>query len=162
VAISVRTATLADLETVLTLRLALLREARGHPVYGRLRRDAASRARRLFRNQLESTNEVTLLAEDSGTVVGILRCVESHNSPLLDPPRYGYVSSVYVEPAARRRGILRALLTRASVWCSGLGLDEMRLHSVAGAESNAAWDALGFPIVEHLRLTTVHDINALT
>jgi GNAT superfamily N-acetyltransferase len=154
--LSVRAATVADLDTVVAFRLALLREAHDSPVYGRLRGDADRRARRVFQQQLESALEVTLLAERQDAPVGILRCVESSGSPLLDPDRYAYVSSVYVVPDARRGGVLHALLEHASTWCRDRGLDEMRLHSVAGADAaNAAWDALGFAVVEHLRVRPV-------
>jgi GNAT superfamily N-acetyltransferase len=153
--LTVRAATPDDLETVLALRLDLLREAREHPVYGRLRPDAARRARRLFRLQLESASEVTLLAQRGGRVVGILRCVDAAGSALLEPDRFAYVSSVYVVPRARRSGVLHALLARAADWCAARGLGEMRLHSVAGAAANAAWDALGFQLVEHLRIRAI-------
>jgi ribosomal protein S18 acetylase RimI-like enzyme len=152
----VRTATAADLETVVALRLALLREHATNPVYSRLRPDAPQRARRLFSAQLASPQEVTLLAERAGEVVGILRCVESVGSPLLFPDRYGYVSSVYVHPDARRRGVLRRLVEQAERWCVGRGLDELRLHSTADGESgNAAWSALGFAVVEHSRVKKI-------
>jgi GNAT superfamily N-acetyltransferase len=155
-AITVRQASRDDLPTVVALRLSLLREHGTHAIYGRLRADAAHRARELFAAQLESAGEVMFLAERAGQVVGILRCVESSGSPLLHPARYGYVSSVFVTPAARRAGVLRALLEQAVRWCGERGLDEMRLHSVAGdAVSEAAWDALGFEIVEYVRLRKV-------
>jgi GNAT superfamily N-acetyltransferase len=155
-AVSVRQARPDDLPTVVALRLSLLREHGGHPIYGRLRGDAAHRARELFAAQLDSPSEVMLLAERAGQVVGILRCVESTGSPLLHPARYGYVSSVFVTPAARRAGVLRALLDRAIAWCEDRGLGEMRLHSVAGdAVSEAAWDALGFDVVEYVRLKRI-------
>jgi GNAT superfamily N-acetyltransferase len=154
--ITVRQAAPDDLATVVALRLSLLREHSSHPIYGRLRGDAAPRARDLFAAQLDSPNEVMFLAERGGQVVGILRCVESTGSPLLHPARYGYVSSVFVTPAARRAGVLRALLVRAVAWCQDRGLGEMRLHSVAGdAVSEAAWDALGFEVVEYVRLKKI-------
>jgi GNAT superfamily N-acetyltransferase len=152
-AVTVRQAGAEDLGTVVALRLSLLREHSSHPIYGRLRADAAHRARDLFAAQLDSPNEIMFLAERAGQVVGILRCIESTGSPLLHPARYGYVSSVFVTPAARRAGVLRALLDRAVAWCEDRGLAEMRLHSVAGdAVSEAAWDALGFEVVEYVRL----------
>jgi GNAT superfamily N-acetyltransferase len=155
-AIRVRQASREDLATVVALRLSLLREHADHPIYGRLRTDAANRARELFAAQLESSGEVMVLAERGGQVVGILRCVESTGSPLLHPARYGYVSSVFVTPSARRTGVLRALLDRATRWCEDRGLGEMRLHSVAGdAVSEAAWDALGFDVVEYVRLRKI-------
>jgi ribosomal protein S18 acetylase RimI-like enzyme len=155
-AVQVRPATPADLAHVVELRMALLREHGTNPVYARLRPDAPERARRIFAAQLSSPNERIFLAESGGTVIGIIRCVESSGSPLLDPPRYGYISSAYVRPEARRRGALRALVGAAREWCAERGLDEARLHSVADDEgSNRAWDALGFDIVEHMRRSVI-------
>jgi GNAT superfamily N-acetyltransferase len=156
--VRVRAASLADLDVVVALRLALLREHATNPVYGRIRGDAPARARRLFGAQLASTGEVTLLAERQGVVIGIARCIESASSPLLDPPRYGYMGSVYVVPAARRAGVMRTLVAAGEAWCAERGLGELRLHSVADhAGSNAAWDALGFAVVEHLRVRKIGD-----
>ncbi len=154
--ISVRRATAADLEVVVALRLALLREECQSPGYGRMRLGVARRARQLYRTQLESPAEVTLLAEQDGVAHGILRCAESTGHPLLDPDHYAYVSSVYVVPAARRTGVVRALLRQASQWCRDRNLAEMRLHNAADAAvANAAWEALGFTVVEHLRVRPV-------
>lgn len=154
--IRVRAATIRDLNAVILLRLALLREHPTHPIYGRLREDVDRRARDLFATQLRSTMETIFLAELLGEIVGILRCVESTGSPLLDPARYAYLSSVYVRPDARRRGALRALLGAAERWSRARGLDQMRLHNVAGsASAEGAWSALGFDIVEQVRVRTL-------
>jgi ribosomal protein S18 acetylase RimI-like enzyme len=160
--IVVRRATLRDLDAVVLLRLALLREYPDHPIYGRLRPNVSARARELFGAQLRSSAESIFLADiDHGELVadarmssvGILRCTESTGSPLLEPSRYAYVSSVYVRPDARRHGVLRALLSAADEWSRARGLDEMRLHNVADSESaEGAWAALGFHVVEHVRL----------
>jgi GNAT superfamily N-acetyltransferase len=155
-ATTIRQAGPDDLETVVNLRLSLLREHGDHPIYGRIRSDAPSRARELFAGQLDSAGEAMFLAERDGVVVGILRCIESSGSPLLHPARYGYVSSVFVRPEARRSGVLHALVQRAVEWCGERGLAEMRLHSVAGdAVSEAAWGALGFDVVEYVRLRKI-------
>ena len=150
---TVRVAGAGDLAAVVELRLALLREHRNNPVYKRLRPDAPERAKRLFAAQLASHNERIFLAEENGRAVGIIRCVETIGSPLLEPSRYAYVSSAYVRPEARRRGNLRLLVDAARRWCGDRGLSELRLHSVADDPgSNAAWTALGFQIVEHMRV----------
>jgi ribosomal protein S18 acetylase RimI-like enzyme len=151
-AVTVRSATLADLPTVVELRVALLREHPEHLVYGRLRPDARERAYEVFGAQLRSANEVMLLAERDGVVVGILRCVDTPNSPLLYPDRYCYVSSVYVRPAARRAGVLKALLRQAEAWCDERGLTEMRLHNVPDGVASAAWEAQGFVVIEQVRM----------
>ena len=152
----VRPATSRDLDAVAALRIALLREHPEHPIYGRLRPEIDRRARELFSAQLRARNETILLAELAGEVVGIIRCVESIGSPLLEPARYAYVSSAYVRPDARRRGVLRALVTEVERWCRARGLDQMRLHNVAGSEAaERAWSALGFAIVEQVRLREI-------
>src|SRR5215208_6545003 len=156
----VRPAMPRDLTAVVALRIALLREHPDHPIYGRLRTEIDRRARELFAAQLRATTETILLAELEGDVVGIIRCVESIGSPLLEPARYAYVSSAYVRPDVRRRGVLRALMAEVERWCRARGLDQMRLHNVAGSEAaERAWDALGFAIVEQVRVRTISPIR---
>jgi GNAT superfamily N-acetyltransferase len=149
----VRRATSRDLDAVVALRLALLREYPDHPIYGRLRSDAESRARPLFASQLDADSEAIFLAEESDSAVGLLRCVDTAASPLLVPERYCYVSSVYVRPDRRRQGVLQRLIEAARAWCQERGLSEMRLHNVGTrASAAAAWDALGFEVVEQVRV----------
>jgi GNAT superfamily N-acetyltransferase len=159
--VSVRRATAEDLDTIIALRIALLREYGEHPIYGRLRPDAEQRARPIFAAQLDSQSEVMFLAEANSIAVGLIRCVESVSSPLLIPDRYCYVSSVYVRPEYRRRGVLRELFQRARAWCGQRGLSEMRLHNVGTREASAAaWDSLGFEIVEQVRVLRLEDAAA--
>ena len=154
--IIVRAATLSDLATVVELRLALLREYGDHPLYRDLRPDADVRESIAYRAQIQSSDQIILLAESDGDVVGILRCVDAVGSPLLYPDRYGYVSSVYVRPAQRRRGVLRTLLDHANAWCQARSLPEMRLHNSSSNDvAIATWDALGFDIVEQVRIRPV-------
>lgn len=142
-----------DLETIIDLRLSLLREYGDHPIYGQLRTDAAARARPMFSAQLESNSEAIFLAEEKDVAVGLLRCVESIASPLLLPERYCYVSSAYVRPDYRRKGVLHDLFEQAVGWCRGRGLTEMRLHNVGSRQDSVAtWDALGFDVVEQVRV----------
>ncbi len=151
--VTVRRATLRDLETVVELRLALLREHEGYAPHRRLRSDAREQARQLFAAQLRRPSEVTFLAERRGAVVGILRCAHARGIPLVEPAAHGYISSVYVVPEARRQRVLRTLLAAAIRWCKARGLGTIYLHSAAGnPAANAAWEALGFRIAEHLRV----------
>ncbi|HJU64554.1 MAG TPA: GNAT family N-acetyltransferase [Gemmatimonadaceae bacterium] len=148
-----REATERDLPVVVELRLALLDEHRRNLIYRRVRHDLRERARELYLAQLRSPREITFLAERDGEVVGILRCVESSGYPILLPPQYGYISSAYVRSTARRAGVLTALMNAAIDWCRERGLSEIRLHStVENDTANSAWDALGFEVVEHLRI----------
>ena len=152
--LSVRPARLDDLASIVSLRLALLREYHDHPLYMHLRPDASDRAFELYSAQLLSPHEAMFVAElgVGRHIVGILRCVDTLSSPLLLPERYGYVSSAYVVPAQRKQGVLRALLTAAEQWCAARGIGEMRLHNSATSVVAAqAWDALGFEVVEQVR-----------
>jgi GNAT superfamily N-acetyltransferase len=155
--VSVRRANVDDLATVVELRLALLREYGEHPLYGNLRPDARERAFELYRTQLASPSETIFVAEIGSEIVGLMRCVDMPSSPLLFPERYCYVSSVYVRPAVRRKGVLRALLATADQWCEEQGIDEMRLHNSASATvAEQAWSALGFDLVEQVRRRPLH------
>jgi hypothetical protein len=52
--------------------------------------------------------------------------------------------------------VLRALLAAAERWSRARGLEQMRLHNVAGsAEAEGAWGALGFEVVEQVRVRSV-------
>jgi len=160
--VTVRRATGKDLETVVGLRVALLREYHDHPIYGRLRANAEQLARRVFAAQLGAGNETMLLAIVNEEPVGILRCVETAASPLLSPDRYCYVSSAFVRPEHRRHGVLRALLDRATEWCRERGLTEMRLHNVGtSAAAASAWDSLEFEVVEQVRMRLVPPARAV-
>jgi hypothetical protein len=101
--LTVRAARLADLDAIIELRLALLREYGDAPLYASLRPDAGDRARDLYFSQLVSPEETMLLAERDGSVAGMLRCVDTVGSPLLRPERYCYVSSVYVRTRRPRQ-----------------------------------------------------------
>lgn len=147
--LAIRAATLDDLETVLALRLALVREEATNPVHGPLRPDAEERARLQYAAQLQEPRETTFLAFDRTRAVGILRCTVSQDASLARPTRYAFLTSAYVLPPYRRRGVLRALLARADEWSRERGLREMRLHTYFdNVEGNSAWEALGFDPIE--------------
>lgn len=151
-AVLVRAATAADLEVVVALRLALLREEGQSPLFARPRPDVATLARDLSAQQLASPTEVTLLAWDASEPVGLLRCSVSRATRLVRPLRYGFLTSAYVVPAYRQRGVLRAMLDTAEGWCRERGLREVRLHcTVENRVGQAAWDRLGYREAEIVR-----------
>lgn len=157
-AVRVRRAGPADLPDVLDLRLALLGENEQNPAYRRVRSDARARAGVLFEAQLQAPDQAIFLAERDGAVIGILRCAEVAAFPLLEPATHAYLSSVYVVPPARRAGVLRALVAAALDWCRERGLTDLRLHcDASNAVGNAAWEALGFQVAEHLRYRHLDD-----
>lgn len=151
-AITIRPASLGDVDTIVRFRLELLKEHNRHAIYGRLREDAGERARRSTPLYLASGRQITYLALEGRTPIGMLRCLEARGSPLLVPAKYGYITSVYVTRTHRRRGILKRLVDAAVTWSRARGLTEVRLHSTHdNTTGNVVWDKLGFPAVEHLR-----------
>jgi ribosomal protein S18 acetylase RimI-like enzyme len=151
--IRIREATSADIDRVAEMRLSLIAAHPGHLAYGPLRRNALERMRDLTERQFRSPRQVVFLATRGRRIVGMLRCVDAPGHRLFLPPRHGYVTMVFVEPEARRHGVLRALLDRAIAWCHERGLDQMRLHNAADNPlAAAAWESLGFRVVEHARL----------
>jgi GNAT superfamily N-acetyltransferase len=151
--VQVHRATVDDVDAVIELRVALLREYRDHPVYGQLRPDAELRARPVFEQQLRAPDQVIFLAVSDGHAIGLVRCADVKSSPLLYPDRYCYVTSVYVRPEYRRQGLLSLLMEHAEFWARGRGLTEMRLHnSTMHGMARGAWDQLGFAVNEEVRL----------
>lgn len=161
--LSVRVATPDDLDAIVELRMALLREYDSHPFYARLHADAKDRAHDLYRAQLTSPHETIFIAHRERRTIGLLRCVETRTSPLLLPERYCYVSSVFVVRDERQRGVLHALMRAAERWCDERGLTEMRLHNSSSSdEAQQAWSALGFEVVEEVRRRELHPTGATT
>jgi len=143
---------MADAERIAELRLALLGEHRSNPMYSRLRRDAPERAIELTQEQLASEREAMFVATSGARIVGLLRCIDQRGHRLLRPARFALISTVYVEPAARRRGVLRSLMDAAIAWSRERGLTELRLqNAIDNPVALAAWDALGFRVVEQIR-----------
>jgi ribosomal protein S18 acetylase RimI-like enzyme len=154
--VRIRRATPADAERIAELRLALLAEHAANPIYSRVRRDAPSRAVELTRRQLASEREAMFVAVNAERIVAVLRCIDQRGHRLLRPGRYALVSTVYVEPGSRRRGVLRSLVDAALAWSRERGLTEMRLqNAIDNPVAAAAWDALGFRVVEQVRFRSL-------
>lgn len=147
---------MADAERIAELRLALLGEHRSNAIYARLRRDAPARAVELTKEQMASDREAMFVATKGERIVGVIRCIDQRGHRLLRPARFALISTVYVEPAVRRRGVLRMLLDAAMTWSRQRGLTEMRLqNAIDNPLALAAWDALGFRVVEQIRLRSL-------
>jgi ribosomal protein S18 acetylase RimI-like enzyme len=148
----VREAGMDDLEAVVALRLQLLAEEARSPLFARPRPDIAEQAVLLTQAQLASRTDAIFLATEGDSAIGLLRCSISRGPRLVRPSRYGFITSAYVHPAHRRRGILRAMLTKGEAWCRARGLREVRLHcTVENTEGNASWEALGYRPAEIVR-----------
>jgi ribosomal protein S18 acetylase RimI-like enzyme len=100
-------------------------------------------------------NLATFLAcADDDRVVGSASC-QLHRVPypeimLPSVRRFGYVWSVFVEPAYRRQGIARQLMEHALAHLRSIGCTTAVLHSSDAGE--ALYQQLGFRVVKEMRM----------
>jgi GNAT superfamily N-acetyltransferase len=152
----VRRATIRDLDAVTALRVAMLREEAGNPLFAHPHPDATRRALRLTRSQLATPGQVLLVATRGDAIIGVLRCRAVRRTPLVTGSRQAVVTTAYVVPSERRTGVLRALLDAADRWCRQRRLSGMRLHCALGNDvGRKTWESLGFQPAELLYLRRV-------
>ena len=154
--VAVRRATLEDLDDIVALRLALLREEVRNPFFANPHPKAEERALELTRAELTTPGEVFLVAIRNQAIVGMLRCRAVRRMPLVADSRQAVVTTVYVVPRERRSGVLRSLLQGADRWCRRERLTDMRLQcALSNDVGRKAWESLGFSAAEVLYLRTV-------
>jgi len=152
----VRRATARDVAAIVALRLDLLHEEALNPLFADPHPDATRRALRLTRRQLASPTQVFFIAKRGQGAVGLLRCRVVRRTPLVAGTRQAMVTTAYVLPSERRRGVLRALLDAADRWCRRRHLSGMRLQcALTNDTGRRAWEALGFKPAELLYLRAV-------
>ena len=93
-----------------------------------------------------------LLAFDQGGAVGFVELSIRSVAESCETDRVAYLEGWYVEPAARRRGVGRALVAAAEDWGRAQGCTEFGSDTqISNTDSAAAHAALGFTEVEQLR-----------
>jgi GNAT superfamily N-acetyltransferase len=87
------------------------------------------RCRRWMASRLEDGAWRCWVLETEGRVVGAvwLQLLEKLPNPVGEPEWHGYVSSLYVEPGLRARGLGSALLAEALAECDRCGCDAVIL-----------------------------------
>lgn len=134
------------------MRMALLQEESRSVLFADPHPDAAARTLRITSAQLMDVDQVFLLASCGKQVVGAIRCAITSGTPVLRESARGFLTAAYVAPRFRRRGVLRALVDAAAAWCAARNVHDLRLHCTReNEEGNAAWEALGFEVVEVVR-----------
>jgi GNAT superfamily N-acetyltransferase len=90
------------------------------------------------------------VAETDGRLIGTiwLQVIEKLPNPGDEPELHGYVSSVYVEPGLRNRGVGTGLITACLAECDSLELDAVFLWSTA--DSRRLYQRHGFELRDDL------------
>jgi ribosomal protein S18 acetylase RimI-like enzyme len=86
----------------------------------------------------------------SGPIVGYLVATIETSIPIYRVKEFGLIHDMWVDPAARRRGIARALVTRACDEFARLGVEAVRLETaVANASARDLFESCGFRASMH-------------
>lgn len=85
-----------------------------------------------------------LVAESEGRLIGQMMGQLRDPYPIFEPGRYGYVSGVVVDPAARRSGVGRALFEALKAWFRERGVTYLQLMVAHhNPVSQAFWREMG-------------------
>ena len=156
--IRLATGTAADRQTVLALRLAFIAELRAVAVED-LAADFVSATQRYLDDVARAGRIRTWLAEVDGEPVGIVSVLANDAPPLPEAhlAKEGYVVNMWVDPAARRRGIARALLAAATAAAPVEGWRRLYLH--ATADGRPLYEQFGFQADERWMGTPVAGLS---
>lgn len=125
--IRVRTAEARDAQALAELRWEF-RTGLGHPK--ETETDFLTRCARWMRARLSGDGSWRCwLAEEAGEPLGTawLQLIEKLPNPVAESELHGYVSSLYVRPSHRGRGVGSELLGACLAACEGLGVDAVIL-----------------------------------
>lgn len=116
--------------------------------------DAKARVRAFIQDARKHRGLAVFIATTGGEVAGSVAC-QRHISPYPDVVmpahrQFGYIWSVYVEPAHRRLGIARRLLDQALAHLRSIGCTTAVLHSSEAGQ--ALYEQAGFKLAKEMRL----------
>ena len=118
------------------------------------RPDAAARILSFIRSGREERRLTSFLAIVDGEIAGSASC-QLHQSPFPEVIReerrlHGYIWSVYVADAFRRRGIASALANKAADYLKSIGCTTAVIHASDAGEP--VYRAAGFELDKEMRL----------
>jgi GNAT superfamily N-acetyltransferase len=106
-----------------------------------------------LRELLARPTGTVFVAELDGRIAGFIRAAVEENAPDRLPERHVGIGYLYVDPAARRRGIGRQLFEAVRGWAEtqeGVAHFEMTVLNADG-QAEAFWRSLGFaPFIQRL------------
>jgi aminoglycoside 6'-N-acetyltransferase I len=141
---SIRDATPADGAAWLRMRCALWPEGTAA--------EFAREVAEFFAGKTRMPLAVLLAFDAAGDAVGFVELSIRSVVDSCETDRVAYLEGWYVEAAARRRGVGRALVKAAEAWSRAQGCTEFGSDTqIHNTDSAAAHAALGFTEVEQLR-----------
>jgi len=137
---TIRRATADDLETVIELRMAFLRESKPDV---REWEPILQATRQYVSDKLPAGEFLVWFAEEDGQVVGTAGLVFFHRPPTSPSSGlHAYVMNMYTLPAWRRQGIATALLQHVIEYAKSHSAGRVYLHALD--TGRALYQRLGF------------------
>jgi len=143
---TIRQAGESDLDRLVAMRLALQTHMeRRNPSLWRLSEVGRAQARDKLTRLLQDADTLVLVAEGvGGGVIGIVIGHVQRQVELL-PEIAGFIDTLFVEEAWRRRGVGTALVARLCRFFAQRNIEEVTLRYVIGnTEGEQFWTGLGF------------------
>jgi GNAT superfamily N-acetyltransferase len=147
--LTIRGATRADLDDLVTLERVLPDHLAGSPVFSRLPRTPTEEVKAELASDLEDPRYTYLVAEHDGRVIGTaIACsleMSSGATGLNRPANAGYLAYAAVLPDARGLGAGRALGEAVLVWSRDAGYRSIATDwRSTNLEADRAWRGMGF------------------
>jgi aminoglycoside 6'-N-acetyltransferase I len=131
-------------------------------IYGDEETVLAAEIQRFFAGHSHEPQAV-LVAEEDGLLVGLAELSVHLYAEGCTSDHVGFLEGWYVEPASRRRGIGRALLTASEAWALSQGCRELATDTrLENADVVKTYEACGYEEVGQLRCfrkTLASDLN---
>jgi len=143
--VKIRNATLRDLDAIVALWLAMMREHERFDPRIRLADKADNAYRQYVHYYIAREESVVLVAEHQREVIGFCLACPARNLPMFQPTQYGYLSDLTVGEPWRGRGIGSALLEAAKERFRTQGIVHIQLQVYSrNAAGLAFWRKAGF------------------
>ena len=146
--LTIRQAELADVRTLVALRIALFRDL-GDPACESVIALVSTAISTYLERKLLTSTYVAWLAELEGTVVATASMIILEKMPSLHNPTglEGYLMNVYTLPAFRRQGAAETLVQAAIGFACARGIGRISLH--ASTQGGPLYEHLGFEHIGH-------------
>ena len=143
--VAIRPATLADLDAIVTLWMAMMRDHEAFDPRIRLADKADNAYRQYARYYIARGDAAVFVAECQHEVVGFSLAYCTRNLPMFRPVKYGYLSDLVVCAPWRGRGIGSTLFEATKRWFRKQGVAHVQLQVYSrNASALAFWGKLGF------------------
>jgi ribosomal protein S18 acetylase RimI-like enzyme len=148
--VTIRPATPLDLEAIVTLWMAMMREHESFDSRVRLADKADNAYRQYLRYYIAEIEAAVFVAENGAEVIGYCLAYPARNLPMFLPSQYGYLSDLTVSQPWRGRGIGGALLEAVRRWFRERGIGHIQLQVYdRNASGLAFWRKEGFSELVH-------------